>query len=146
MFNKILVALDGSAHAQRALHSAIELAHRCESELVLLHAVQAHAFRSDYDARVIRSAREVFDRVGREQADAILGEAEKEAEAAGLAPVERVLVEGDPVKVILDAVSSLPVDLVVVGTRGLSGLREITLGSVAREISLAAPCRVLIVK
>jgi nucleotide-binding universal stress UspA family protein len=95
---------------------------------------------------VTRSAREVLDRIGREQADAILGEAEHTARAAGVDKVTRVVGEGDPVKAALKAIPENGVDLVVVGTRGLTGLHEIALGSVAHKMTVVAPCPVLVVK
>ena len=57
MFDKVLVALDGSEHAARALDMAAGLSRRCDATLVLFHAVEVSAFRSDYDIRVIESAR-----------------------------------------------------------------------------------------
>ena len=146
MFNRIMVALDGSEHADHAVRTAIELAQRCEAALILFHAVQVHPFRSDYDVMVVRSAREVFERIGREQADAILAEAENAAKNAGISNVSRIVGKGDPVKAILKVIPDASVDMVVVGTRGLSGLHEIALGSVAHKLSVAAPCPVLIVK
>lgn len=146
MFDKVLVALDGSDHAQRALQMAANLAQRCDAALILFHSVEVNAFRSDYDRRVIESAREVYRRIGMEQADAILREAEDVARAAGLNKVTRVVGEGDPVKAMLKITRETPVDVLVVGTRGLTGLREIAMGSVAHKMSVAAPCPVLIVK
>ena len=146
MFDRILVALDGSDHAAHALRMATQLAQRCNATLVLFHAVEVNPFRSDYDIRVVESAREVYRRIGMEQADAILKEAEDIARGAGLGNVVRVIGEGDPVKSVLKVARETPVDLMVVGTRGLTGLREIAMGSVAHKISVAAPCPVLIVK
>lgn len=146
MFDKVLVALDGSDHAQHALQMASQLAQRCNAALILFHSVEVHPFRSDYDRRVIESAREVYRRIGMEQADAILQEAEDLARAAGLDKVTRVVGEGDPVKAMLKITRETPVDVLVVGTRGLTGLREIAMGSVAHKMSVAAPCPVLIVK
>jgi nucleotide-binding universal stress UspA family protein len=146
MFDKVLVALDGSDHAQHALQMATKLAQRCNAGLVLFHSVEINAFRSDYDRRVVESAREVYRRIGREQADAILQEAEDVARAAGLNDVTRAIGEGDPVKAMLKITRETPVDLLVVGTRGLTGLREIAMGSVAHKMTAAAPCPVLIVK
>jgi nucleotide-binding universal stress UspA family protein len=146
MFNHVLVALDGSQHAAKALNTATELVKRCDAALTLFHAVEISAFRSDYDFRVVESAREVYRRIGMEQADAILGEAEQAARAAGLSKVTRAVGEGDPVKAMLKVARETPVDLVVVGTRGLTGLRELAMGSVAHKMSVAAPCPVLIVK
>ena len=146
MFDKVLVALDGSEHAAKALQTATRLAQRCNAALVLFHSVQVSAFRSDYDFRVVESAREVYRRIGREQADAILQEAEDAARNAGIFNVTRVVGDGDPVKALLKLLQEMPVDLVVVGTRGLTGLRELAMGSVAHKITVAAPCPVLIVK
>ena len=146
MFDKVMVALDGSEHAARALRMAAALSMRCEATLVLFHAVEVSAFRSDYDMRVIASAREVYRKIGHEQADAIMQEAEATAHAAGVERVERVIGEGDPVKAMLSVLRESPVDLIVVGTRGLTGLREIAMGSVAHKMSVAAPCPVMIIK
>lgn len=146
MFDRILVALDGSEHASHALHMATQLAQRCNATLVLFHAVEVNAFRSDYDMRVVDSAREAYRRIGMEQADAIMQEAEEQARAAGLSHVLRVVGEGDPVKAVLKVTRETPIDLVIVGTRGLTGLREIAMGSVAHKVSVASPCPVLIVK
>ena len=146
MFDKVLVALDGSEHAAMALQTSIRLAQRCDAALILFHSVQVSAFRSDYDFRVVESAREVYRRIGREQADAILQEAEDTARAAGIVNVTRVVGDGDPVKALLKVIHGTPVDLIVVGTRGLTGLREIAMGSVAHKMTVAAPCPVLIVK
>ena len=146
MFDKVLVALDGSEHANRALQLAAALSKRCDATLVLFHAVEISAFRSDYDPRVIESAREVYRKIGQEQAQWILQEAEMTAREAGVANVEQLIGEGDPVKALLGVLRASPVDVVVVGTRGLTGLREIAMGSVAHKMSVAAPCPVMIVK
>ncbi len=146
MFDKVLVALDGSDHAAHALDMAIQLTRRCDAELILFHAVEVNALRSDYDMRVIESAREVYQRIGLEQADAILDEAQQAAAGAGLRRVTRAIGDGDPVKALLKLLKDRPVDLVVCGTRGLTGLREIAMGSVAHKVSVVAPCPVLIVK
>lgn len=146
MFDRVLVALDGSEHAAKALHTATQLALRCNANLVLFHAVEVNPLRSDYDMRVVQSAREAYRRIGLEQAEAILAEAETAARAAGLEKIERAIGEGDAVKALLKRLREQPVDLVVVGTRGLTGLRELAMGSVAHKMSITAPCPVLIVK
>lgn len=146
MFDRVMVALDGSPHAAQALRMAIQLVQRCDATLVMFHAVEINAFRSDYDMRVIRSAVEAYRQIGMEQADSIMRDAEEAAHAAGLKDVVRMVSEGDPVKGMLKVTRETPVDLIVVGTRGLTGLRELAMGSVAHKISAAAPCPVLIVK
>lgn len=147
MFDKILVALDGSDHAQKALDTAIRLAQRCDGELVLFHAVQLSALRGDYHAMVTPAARKIYRGLGREQGEAILDSAEKTAKEMGLDKVVRSMVESDSTaKAVLAEAESLGADLLVVGTRGLTGLREMAMGSVAHKITSAAHCPVLVVR
>ena len=55
--SKILVALDGSDHAKKALETAVKLAGRCEAELILFHAMQLGNLSPGYAAMVSRGAR-----------------------------------------------------------------------------------------
>jgi nucleotide-binding universal stress UspA family protein len=64
--------------------------------------------------------------------------------AAGRATATEVL-EGDPATAIVEAASAKKTDLIVVGTRGLTGLAQIALGSTARKVMLHALCSVLVV-
>ena len=53
---------------------------------------------------------------------------------------------GDPAHEVIAAAAGAGAGLVVVGTRGLTGLRRLVLGSVARNVLLSAPCSVLVVR
>jgi nucleotide-binding universal stress UspA family protein len=146
VFDKILVALDGSDHAKKALETAIALSQRCDATLVLFHAIAPHALRGDYEAMVAKTARELFSQVGQEIADDLLSSATEQVKAAGLSRVEPLAVEGDPAKTLVDSAQQVGADLIVMGTRGLTGLHEIALGSVAHKVTNAAQCPVLIIK
>ena len=146
MFNKILVALDGSSHATKALNTAVQMAQRCDSELILFYALQIRSLRSDYEAIVTKAARDAYETVGNIQKDEILSEAEGIAREQGLTNVSQLCLEGEPAHSILQAANEKNVNLIVVGTRGLTGLREIALGSVARKVTSAAECPVLVVR
>lgn len=146
MFSKILVALDGSDHATKALQTAIELSQRCDATLVLFHAIAPHALRGDYEAMVAKAARELFSQVGREIAEDLLVRADETAKAAGLSKVEQLAVEGDPARALVDSAQQVGADLIVMGTRGLTGLHGIALGSVAHKVTNAAQCPVMIIK
>lgn len=147
MFDKILVALDGSDHAQKALDTAVKLAQRCDSELILFHAIQLSALRGDYHAMVTPAARKIYRGLGREQAEAILDSAAKTVKKMGHEKLVRSIVESDSTaKAILATADKAGVDLLVVGTRGLTGLREMTMGSVAHKVAAAAKCPVMIIR
>jgi nucleotide-binding universal stress UspA family protein len=60
--------------------------------------------------------------------------------------VETVVREGYPATVIEDEAVRQNVDLIVIGTRGLSGIKHLLLGSIAERVVQKAPCPVLTVK
>ena len=59
---------------------------------------------------------------------------------------ERLVVDGPAAIAIVKAARDLPAELVVVGTRGRTGLSRLTLGSVAEAVLSSAPCSVLVVR
>ena len=65
--------------------------------------------------------------------------------AAGLDASSEIR-SGDPAHEVVAAAAATDAGLVVVGTRGLTGLRRLVLGSVARNVLLSAPCSVLVVR
>jgi nucleotide-binding universal stress UspA family protein len=65
--------------------------------------------------------------------------------AAGIDAVAEIR-QGDPAHEIVSAAQSTRAGLVVLGTRGLTGLRRLLIGSVARNVLLSAPCSVLVVR
>jgi nucleotide-binding universal stress UspA family protein len=65
--------------------------------------------------------------------------------AAGIDAVAEIR-QGDPAHEIVSAAQSARAGLVVLGTRGLTGLRRLIIGSVARNVLLSAPCSVLVVR
>ena len=147
MYNKILVALDGSEHASKALQTAIALSLRCEAELLLFHALQLRVLRPDYEVTMVTSnARQVYSKLAREQAEDIVQKGMCAAKDADLTAVTSMIREGRPARTIVEVVKEENIELLVIGTRGLTGLREITMGSVAHKVTVASPCPVLIVK
>jgi nucleotide-binding universal stress UspA family protein len=81
----------------------------------------------------------------RKSGEKILSEGRKKAYAEGV-PFETQLKEGHVVEGIVKATRNGNFDLIVMGARGLSKLKELFLGSVSHGLILHAPCAVLIVK
>lgn len=147
MFSKILVALDGSEYSDKALEVAVQMAMRCDAQLILFHAVQLKPLRAEYESIVInKKAKDVYRQIGLDQADAIVQVAENAAKEVGLSNVERMIVEGRPASSIVQAVTDTESELVIIGTRGLSALHQITMGSVAHKVTAAASCPVMVVR
>lgn len=146
MFNSIMVALDGSDHASHALDLAIGLAKSCNARLVLFHAIMPPPLPGEYSRMADRAARDMYKRIGEESGEQILGEAERRVRDAGIAEVSKVMLEGSPPAAAVEVAEREGTDLIVVGTRGLTGLKELALGSVAHSITSMARCPVLVVK
>jgi nucleotide-binding universal stress UspA family protein len=81
----------------------------------------------------------------RRRRDEVLEAASRELAAAGRS-VSTVAAEGDPATRILEAAHDAEADVILVGSRGLSAIERLLLGSVARNLLHAAPCSVLVAR
>ena len=130
-----VVAIDFSEPSRVVLRTADELAHACEASLVLLH-VEA-GFDQRHDGEPMRFAEEAHARQDELAALAtdVLGR-----------PAEVRLAFGDPATVVAEAAEQLDARLVVMGTRGLTGLKHLLLGSTAERTLRRAHVPVLCIK
>lgn len=141
---KILVATDGSEGSLHAARMAGELAK--EAQVILLYV--AHVPRSFYftDEMGHKVTAEVpMDVMIRRTAEPIL----RKTLSALAIPEERVLTEvqvGEPAEEIVDLARLEKVDMIVIGSRGLSPLKGLLLGSVSDRVLHTAPCPVLVVR
>lgn len=141
-YERILVPHDFSPAADAALEAAIGLAKSLGSELHLLHVYHRPVeILSPYEVPLPQS---VVDEI-RTAAKSRLERALEPVREAGLTGTPHV-VEGIPAEAISETARTLPAQLVVMGTRGLSGLKHVLLGSVAERTLRGAPCPVLTVK
>jgi nucleotide-binding universal stress UspA family protein len=141
MPRSIVVATDGSEPAERAVQEAIAIAAR---EGARLHVVTAYPDPHMFRERITSGATEVPVRL-REVAESVLARAAREAENQGV-EVETHAREGEPAEAIIGLANEQQADLIVVGNRGLTGIRRFLLGSVSSKVSEHAPCSVMIVR
>ena len=141
-FKRILVPHDFSDDAAAALDFAVELAKQLGGELHLLHAYRMPLeIFSPYGVAIPDS---VMPEI-REAASRRLKELSAQVKDAGL-QVQLHLREGPPADSIAEAARELGADLIVMGTRGRTGLAHVVLGSVAERTVRSAPCPVLTLK
>ncbi|HZD66660.1 MAG TPA: universal stress protein [Acidimicrobiales bacterium] len=138
MYEKMLVAVDGSDHAKGALGATAELARLAGSEVRVVHVVElGYAGRlGPYLQEEPEEARVLVD-----QAVAELGEAG--VKATGSLP--RVLGSNAAAEIVAEA-EDLGASLIVMGSRGRSDLTGLVMGSVSHKVLHLAPCPVLIVR
>lgn len=140
MISSILVPLDGSTHAERALTYALDLAKKYEAKVTLVHVVARliYAFAETYGDLAALSSKEM-----EEEGHRILNRAAEVVKSQQVQASTRVL-HGNPAEEIIK--ESENVDLIVIGCRGLTGVKAFLLGSVSSRVSRYARCPVLIVK
>jgi nucleotide-binding universal stress UspA family protein len=153
VYRTILLAVDGSKHSSSAIHAAADLAQAFHSEVVVVHARQIimstalfgadpigmpmiaaegqmALVEQDFDA----DARHLVDRVTQAFADL-------HVKARG-----EVVSGRSAARLILGAADDCDADLIVIGSRGLSDLTGLLLGSVAHQVVQYANCPVLVAR
>ncbi len=145
-YKNILVPTDFSAHAELALETALEFSKALDAKVHLVHAY----FLDVPPSYVAGGATAYFDPQAilepiRERSVELIEELTKNASARGF-DVSAHVVMGRASQVILDEVRRIPADMIVMGTRGLTGLKHALLGSTAERVVRMAPCPVVTVK
>jgi nucleotide-binding universal stress UspA family protein len=154
MARSIVVGTDGSQPADEAVRQAIDLASRDGARLHLVTAyhdpqivqettVWTNEPKGMLDTGRTEAAAPTVD-LG-EVAESVLKRAAGDALSKGV-EVETHARKGHPAEVIIDIANQVQADLIVVGSRGLTGIQRYLLGSVSSKVSEHAPCNVMIVR
>lgn len=149
MFQKILVPLDGSEHSLKALEEAAQLAKISSGKITLLnvYSVQPLIMPGTAEGMPILTGAEVsrLAEAAQKSGAKILQDGEQTLRATGV-PVEKMVVEGHTVHEIVRVANEGNFDLIVIGARGISHVKEMFLGSVTDGVIHHAHCAVLVIK
>jgi universal stress protein A len=135
-WKEIGCAVDFSAHSWAALQRALDLAGRLDAELTLLHV-----FPPGQEGSLVRAERALG--MAEERLLGRLGEWRASCERSLGREVRAKFLSGSPARELARFAARL--DLLVVGTRGPTGLGRLLLGSVAERVVRDAPCPVMVV-
>lgn len=174
MFKKVLIAIDGSNHAAKAVVIGSDIAAKYDAEVVLLHVLLRNELLGDLrrmaeverltsggerqlltppglpsvNLDYLSAADGAF--VSRDVLQAIgewvLENAERTALNHDVRKIVKRMEDGKPVDRILDIAKSDNVDLIVTGARGLSDLKALILGSVSHKVSQLSPVTCMAVR
>ncbi len=176
MFKNNILATDGSGHAAKAAQTAADLAAKYGAKLIVVtvlpetmtlekvvHMPQAGRFSQNIKDD-IKHLQEVLAVSGpgvrnpfirsvpapnsaiAELGEEILNDAEETAKRKGVTDIARFALDGHPAEAIVAAAKKANADLIVLGTRGLSDLKGIIVGSVSHQVMHLADCPCLTVK
>jgi nucleotide-binding universal stress UspA family protein len=141
-FETVLVPVDFSDHSKEALDTAIQIAHLFGSTIHLLHCYHIQTAGISPYGIVLPSG---YYADIRDAAEKQLNDWHEIVSTEGIKS-ESILSADSPSLAINLAAEEIEADLIVMGTRGLSGLKHAVLGSVAERVVRLAPCPVLTVK
>jgi nucleotide-binding universal stress UspA family protein len=143
MFRKLLVAFDGSSHAQRALDEAIDLARASNGRLTVMAVVpESNLWAANFGYEVPIDRNDISDQVLREYQTML--DAAVDTVPHDL-PVTKVLKHGTAGREIVEEAGASDHDLIVMGSRGRGEVRSLLLGSVSHRVLHASTVPVLVV-
>jgi nucleotide-binding universal stress UspA family protein len=134
---RILVGYDGSVGSEKALEAALALSDGTDSKVLVLSVARPSEPESTESATTLDAAREELKKAlsrlrGRVQQNGI--------------QIETQVAVGHPAEEILRNAEQNQVDLIVVGHRGISAIKELTLGSISEHVLSHASCAVLVTR
>lgn len=140
MYNRILVPLDGSEHASRALEAAVGLIRNLKNapNLAVLHvnptiSINEPPVGVDLEEHI------------REEGEKMLAPATASLSKQGIG-FETYTKTGDPASVICKTAEEQHADLIIMGSRGIGLMSELLIGSVSHSVVQHAHCPVMIVR
>lgn len=137
MFEKILLAVDGPAHSEKAVPIAIDVAKKSDGEVVVLHVREHVVGRA--------GGWELEDE---SDVDELVGRVASQLAKTGVKSHERTdqTLAGRVAQAILDVAEAEGAGLIVMGSRGLSDLGSLLLGSVTHKVIQLSRCPVLVAR
>jgi nucleotide-binding universal stress UspA family protein len=137
MFKRILVAIDGSDHSRLVIPLAIDVARRFQSKAFVLHV-------SEHD----RGRAPVYSVETPAEATRMVGDGVTAMRAAGIEAQGGVhdVASGHVARNIVQTAAAFEADLVIMGSRGLSDVQGLFLGSVTHDVLHLAPIAVLVAR
>ncbi|MGK7934578.1 MAG: universal stress protein [Xenococcaceae cyanobacterium] len=154
MINRILVAVDYSERNESVFDSALSLAKTTGASLMLLHVLSedeagypvlpTYAYYPVIDDRNYDAYQEKLAEYKQRGIDFLQNLTQKATEKE--VETEYTQLVGNPGRTICELASTWEADLILVGSRGLKGFKEMFLGSVSNYVTHHAPCSVLILR
>lgn len=129
---RFIVPVDGSQYSNLAIEKARDLARAMGSHITLVNVYEPRTLSfSEYGQAYAYSIPDLKEQ--REQAEKLLADAKESLSEFGDA-VETVLLEGDPAEAIIKYVEASEVDMVIMGSHGLKGIKRFLIGSVTSKV------------
>lgn len=149
MYKTILVPVDGSSHAEKALAVAAQLARGSGATLCLLTVTEyppdgIGVFIGGVNVPIPEAERKKLSEEINAAAQKVIDRARGVVKLDGI-EVKEVVRPGHPAELITTEAAALGADAIVMGSRGLGNIRGMVFGSVSQKVSHTAACSVITV-
>lgn len=144
MFDRILVAVDGSDRGLAGLELAVGIQEKFESKLLILCVYRHHSLLEASMSMVRPEDPEILDDSMREFASEVVERAKTFAKERGAKNLRGYVKSGPPARTIVGFAKDKNADLIVLGSRGLGDVEGFLLGSVSHKVTSLAECPVLV--
>ncbi len=139
--DKILLATDGSKHSMKTVEQSVKLARKLEAEVTVLYVIEGNpqigydlfAAYKKTEAELEKSAKKVLEKAAQPFQD------------QGIT-VNTRLEKGHPADIICEIAEKENFDYVILGSRGLGGIKEMLLGSVSNAVANCIKTSIIIIK
>jgi len=148
MIKKILVPVDGSDHATKAVEFAASMANKYNGTLHILHVVKKR--------EIPKGIRDFMEGEGITEspssihleliAKKVVDMALEAAKNSGIRDATDVVIEGDPAETIITYAKDHEMDIIIMGSRGLGNFKGLVLGSVSNKVCHMSGCTCVTVK
>lgn len=146
-YSTILVGIDGSDDSMKAAGRAMAIAKLHGAKLLTVYVIPSQMRLGGYSSSITTPTSQEYSKRVDEAPDIWLDRIKHNAAEAGVEVETKVISSGYSVgQVIVDLAEKENVDLIVVGTRGMTGFKKMLLGSTALEVVTYSDCSVMVVK
>jgi nucleotide-binding universal stress UspA family protein len=145
VFKHILVPVDGSENALKALEKAVELKKLTGAELTILTIYRHHSMLEASFSMVRPQEPGNMDDIMREAAKEVAETAKAQAMELGAQDARAFVKNGPVARNIVAFAEEHDIDLIVIGSRGMGSMESYLLGSVSHKVTGMAKCPVLVV-
>ena len=145
---KILLAIDKSGYKDKATAYTITLAKALGAQVTVIHVIGKSSFGATGDVLgYYRGGKlKAYQDAMKRNAEKLLNGAVKWGEENGISIESEVLVDSSAEKAIIDYAKKHKMDLIVIGTKGMTGIEKFLMGSVANHVVTYAHCPVLAIR
>ena len=146
--NKILLAIDKSGYKNKATAYAITLAKALGSEVTVIHIIGKSSFGATGDLLgYYRGGKlKAYQDALKKEAEKLLKGAVELGQKEGVTMHSEVIMDSSAEKAIIDYAKKQKMDLIVIGTKGMTGIERFLMGSVANDVITYAHCPVLAIR